>query len=416
MSLSRRLFIKSAGVAAASFGAAPSFLLRTAYAQNSAAAGSGKERPVLIAIFQRGAADGISMVVPYGDPNYVSVRPQIAIPSPKGGADTALDLDGFFGLHPSLGALKPIYDAGHLAMVHAVGSPDNSRSHFDAQDYMESGAPGNKSVADGWLNRYLQSDTRMKGTSPFRAIAMSSNMPRTLLGPAPALALTRIQDFDVRGASAKPRVAAPGDSDIYAAFESMWHNETFDAVKMLKDANPTRFQPENGAQYPNQAFGQSLLQIAQMIKANVGLEVAFADLSGWDTHANQGAVAGQLSQRLREFGDGLAALYRDLGDRMRNVVILTMTEFGRSIRQNGSGGTDHGHASALFVAGGPVKGGKVYGKWPGLAPGQLFEGRDLALTTDFRDVFAEILTKHLRAPDVTRVFPNYAAKQALGFL
>jgi len=411
MTLSRRFFLKSAGVAAASFGAAPSFLLRTAFAQNAGARG-GKDRPILIAIFQRGAADGISMVVPFGDPHYASLRPQIALPSPlRNGGETTLDLDGYFGLHPALGALKPIFDSGHLAMVQAVGSPDNSRSHFDAQDYMEAGAPGNKSVSDGWLNRYMQTDPRPKGTAPFRAIAMSSNMPRTLLGPAPALAMTKIQDFDVRGKGSRGESA-----DIYSAFESMWHNETFDAIKMLKEANPTRFQPENGAVYPNQPFSQSLMQIAQIIKADVGLEVAFADLSGWDTHANQGAVAGQLSNRLREFGDGIAALYRDLGDRMRNVVIVTMTEFGRSIKQNGSGGTDHGHASALFMAGGPVKGGKVYGKWPGLAPDKLFEGRDLALTTDFRDVFAEILMKHMGTADVSKVFPGYTPRQSLGLL
>jgi uncharacterized protein (DUF1501 family) len=224
--------------------------------------------------------------------------------------------------------------------------------------------------------------------------------------------MTKIQDFDVRGNTGR----GGANSDIYSAFESMWHNETFDAIKMLKDANPTRFQPENGAVYPNQPFSQSLMQIAQIIKADVGLEVAFADLSGWDTHANQGAAAGQLSNRLREFGDGIAALYRDLGDRMRNVVIVTMTEFGRAIKQNGSGGTDHGHASALFMAGGPVKGGKVYGKWPGLAPEKLFEGRDLALTTDFRDVFAEILAKHMRSTDVAKIFPGFTPHQSLGIL
>lgn len=409
MSQSRRFFLKSAGVAAASFGITPSFLLRTAYAQNETV--PGKDKPVLIAIFQRGAADGVSMVVPFGDPHYATVRPQIAIPAPQRGSTdtTAIDLDGFFGLNPAMGALKPIYDAGHLAMVQAVGSPDNTRSHFDAQDYMESGAPGNKGVSDGWLNRYMQADPRPKGTSPFRAIAMSSNMPRSLLGPAPALAMTKIQDFDVRG-------TGKSGGDIYSAFESMWHNDTFDAVKMLKNANPSRFQPENGAVYPNQPFSQSLLQIAQIIKADVGLEVAFADLSGWDTHANQGGVGGQLSNRLREFGDGLAALYRDLGDRMRNVVIVTMTEFGRAIKQNGSGGTDHGHASSLFIAGGPIKGGKVYGDWPGLAPNKLFEGRDLALTTDFRDVFSEVLTKHMHTPNVASVFPGYTPKQTLGIL
>jgi len=390
----------------ASFAAAPSFLVRAAMAQGTA---PSIDRPILIAIFQRGAADGISVVPPFGDRNYARARPQIAVQAPsREGAETAIDLDGFFGLHPSLSPLKSIYDEGHFAVVHAVGSPDNTRSHFDAQDYMEAGAPGNKSLADGWLNRYLQGTPKTDSTA-FRAIALDSKMPRTLMGSAPALALSKIQDFDVRGGN--PRQGA--SSDLYSAFEAMWRNSTFDAIKMLKSANPQRFQPENGARYPNGQFGQSLLQVSQLIKAEVGLEVGFLDIGGWDTHANQ---QGQLNQRLREYGEGLSAFYRDLGDRMRNVVVLTMTEFGRTIKQNGSGGTDHGHASALFVMGGPVKGGKVYGKWPGLAPEQLFEGRDLALTTDFRDVFSEVLKKHMRAADTARVFPGWQPGQTLGII
>jgi len=406
MSLSRRYFLKSSGLAMASFAAAPSFLVRAAMAQGTA---PSIDRPILIAIFQRGAADGISVVPPFGDRNYARARPQIAVQAPsREGAETAIDLDGFFGLHPSLSPLKSIYDEGHFAVVHAVGSPDNTRSHFDAQDYMEAGAPGNKSLADGWLNRYLQGTPKTDSTA-FRAIALDSKMPRTLMVSAPALALSKIQDFDVRGGN--PRQGA--SSDLYSAFEAMWRNSTFDAIKMLKSANPQRFQPENGARYPNGQFGQSLLQVSQLIKAEVGLEVGFLDIGGWDTHANQ---QGQLNQRLREYGEGLSAFYRDLGDRMRNVVVLTMTEFGRTIKQNGSGGTDHGHASALFVMGGPVKGGKVYGKWPGLAPEQLFEGRDLALTTDFRDVFSEVLKKHMRAADTARVFPGWQPGQTLGII
>ena len=407
MSQSRRYFLKSSGLAMASFAAAPSFLVRTALAQATGSA-SSTDRPILITIFQRGAADGISVVAPYGDRNYASARPQIAVPAPRNGAaEAAIDLDGFFGFHPSLSPLKSIYDEGHLAVVHAVGSPDNTRSHFDAQDYMEAGAPGNKGVADGWLNRYMQGSPK-KDANTFRAIALDAKMPRSLMGPAPALALARIQDFDVRGPN--PR---QGGGDLYSAFEAMWQNSTFDAVKLLKNANPQRFQPENGARYPGGQFGQGLLQMAQLIKADIGLEVGFLDIGGWDTHTNQ---AGQLNQRLREYGEGLAAFYRDLGDRMRNVVVLTMTEFGRSIKQNGSGGTDHGHASALFVMGGPVKGRKVYGKWPGLATDQLYEGRDLALTTDFRDVFTEILKQHMRAADTARVFPGWQPGQALGLL
>jgi uncharacterized protein (DUF1501 family) len=231
------------------------------------------------------------------------------------------------------------------------------------------------------------------------------------MGAAPALAMARIQDFDIRGGNRGG--GGGGAADLYAAFEAMWNNSTFDAVKLLKSANPQQFRPDNGATYPGGQFGQGLLQMAQIIKADIGLEVGFLDIGGWDTHANQ---PGQLNQRLREFGESLAAFYRDLGDRMRNVVVLTMTEFGRSIKQNGSGGTDHGHASALFVAGGPVKGGKVYGKWPGLATEHLHEGRDLALTTDFREVFAEILTKHMHASDTAKVFPGWRPTQQLGLL
>jgi uncharacterized protein (DUF1501 family) len=413
MSQSRRYFLKSSGLAMASFAAAPSFLVRSAMAQGTANA-AGKDRPILIAVFQRGAADGISMVAPFGDRNYAAVRPQIAVPAPRNGAaDAAIDLDGFFGFHPALNPLKSIYDEGHLAVVHAVGSPDHSRSHFDAQDYMEAGAPGNKSVPDGWLNRYLQGSPKPNGPNgnAFRAIALDAKMPRSLMGAAPALAMARIQDFDIRGGN---RGNGGGSAaDLYAAFEAMWHNSTFDAVKLLKSANPQQFRPENGAAYPAGQFGQGLLQMAQIIKADIGLEVGFLDIGGWDTHANQ---PGQLNQRLREFGDSLAAFYRDMGDKMRNIVLLTMTEFGRSIKQNGSGGTDHGHASALFVAGGPVKGGKVYGKWPGLAIEQLHQRRDLALTTDFRDVFAEILTKHMRASDTAKVFPGWRPTQQLGLL
>ncbi len=412
MAVNRRTFLKSSGLALASFAAVPTFLQRTAFADKLAA--TGKDRPIIIAIFQRGAADGVSMVVPFGDRAYNTARPQIAIPAPKSGnADSAIDLDGFFALHPALSPFKPIYDAGQLAIVHAVGSPDNTRSHFDAQDYMESATPGRKSTPDGWLNRYLQA-SKAAPASPFRSVAFSQNMPRTLMGEAPAIAMTNIADFGVRG---------QGNTQAAKSFEALYAQNTedaltgtgkeaFDAVKMLKQANPRQFQPANGANYPRSPFCQSLLQIAQLIKADIGLEVAFADVGGWDTHANQGTSRGQLANRLQDFSQAIAALYKDLGDRMRNVVILTMTEFGRTIRQNGSGGTDHGHASALFALGGNVKGGKVYGMWPGLATEQLYEGRDLALTTDFRNVFAEIVARHLRATNLNAIFPGFSPNPA----
>ena len=374
----------------------PSFLMRTALAQKNA--GPGKDRPIIIAIFQRGAADGISMVVPFGDKSYYQLRPQIAIPEPSRIVeDRAIDLDGFFGLHPALASLKPIYDESRLAIVHAVGSPDNTRSHFDAQDYMESGTPGNKGTTDGWLNRYLQGNPETEATS-FRAVAISANLPRSLVGAAPVAAIQRVANFGIRGGAATQEI-----EELFADT----YKETFDAVKMLRSATSQEYVAASGVQYPNSPFGQALQQIAQLVKSDVGMEVAFTDIGGWDTHANQGNARGQLANRLKDFGDGLAALYRDLGDRMHNVVILTMTEFGRAMRQNGSGGTDHGHASCLFMAGGGVKGGKVYGRWPGLAREQLYEGRDLALTTDFRNVFAEVLVEHMRAKDVAKVFPGY---------
>jgi uncharacterized protein (DUF1501 family) len=397
MFLTRRRFLKSSGLALTSYAAMPPFLLR---ALGQTRADDRADQPIIIAIFQRGAADGISMVVPFGDTHYYSARPQIGIPEPRrDNNDGTIDLDGFFGLHPGLGALKPIYNEKHLAIVHAVGSPSNTRSHFDAQDYMESGAPDNKSIGDGWLNRYLQRKPQ-SDPSPFRAVAVSRNVPRCLNGRAPVVAMDRIADFGLRG--------GPAAQEYEAVFAEMY-KATFDAVKLLKAANPERYSPDPGVQYPRSPFGQSLLQIAQLIKANIGLQIAFTDIGGWDTHANQGSARGQLALRLQDFGNGLAALYRDLGDRMQRVVIVTMTEFGRAIRQNGSGGTDHGHASCLFVAGGPVRGGKVYGRWPGLAPEQLFEGRDLAITTDFRDVLAAILQKHMHATDISPIFPRFKA-------
>jgi uncharacterized protein (DUF1501 family) len=405
MSQTRRYFLKSGGVALASFAAAPSFLIRTVMAQTNAEA--NRDQPIIVAIFQRGAADGLSMVVPFGDKYYHAARPQIGIPAPSNRtAESAIDLDGFYGLHPSLDSLKPLYDSGHLAIVHAVGSPDNTRSHFDAQDYMESGTPGNKSMPDGWLNRYLQSSP-VRNASPFRAVAIDSTMPRTLSGPAPGVAMERASEFGIRGG----RTSA----EIEEMFADLY-KETFDAVKLLRKVNPQQYAPASGVQYSNSAFGRALLQIAQLIKSGIGLQVAFAELGGWDTHANQGNARGQLANRLRDFGDGIGAFYRDLGDRMRNVIVVTMTEFGRAIRQNGSGGTDHGHAGCLFLAGGPVKGGKVYGTWPGLAPEQLHEGRDLALTTDFRDVLSEILRSHMAAKDVERIFPGFNPTQNYGLV
>ncbi|HEX3253303.1 MAG TPA: DUF1501 domain-containing protein [Pyrinomonadaceae bacterium] len=418
--MNRRFFLKSGSVALASVGmslSAPGFLERVVLGNPL----TGGKRKTLIAIFQRGAVDGLNMVVPFGESNYYSVRPGIGIPKPENGnAESAINLDGFFGLHPQLSAFKPLWDTNRLAIVHAAGSPDNTRSHFDAQDYMESATPGLKATKDGWLNRYLQFKDD-PNHSLFRAVAMTKTMPRVLQGPAPAVAMSSISEFAIRGGKSSAEIQG-GFEAIYASKvnDSLvdMGRETFEAVNFLKQANPGQYKPENGAQYPRNPFGNSLLQIAQLIKADVGLEVAFTDIGGWDTHVNQGDSRGQLANLLGQFSSAIAALYQDLGQRMDDVVILTMSEFGRTVRENGNRGTDHGHANAMFVLGNSVRGGKVYGKWPGLSEDKLYEGRDLALTTDFRDVFGEIASRHLGTKDTGAIFPGYPVKPSnfKGFL
>ena len=409
---SRRVFMKNGGLALLSLGFAPAFLTRTVEAAGAV------RRKVLITIFQRGAVDGLNMVVPFGEKEYYAARPSIAVPKPNA-ADGAVDLDGFFGLHPRLAPLKPLWDSRQLAIVHASGSPDGTRSHFDAQDYMESGTPGVKSTQDGWLNRYLHAREHADAT-PFRAVALAPQLPRTLQGVAPALAMSQIGQFGIRAGQATDMVQASFESEYAAAADKVLNRaggQAFDAVRMLKSADPSKYQPENGAEYPRSAYGEALRQIAQLVKADVGLEVAFAEAGGWDTHVNQGASVGQLAQRLADFGQGVAALARDLGDRMEDVVILTMSEFGRAVAENGNRGTDHGHGNAMFIVGGQnVRGGKVYGKWPGLAREQRYEGRDLAVTTDFRSVFNEVVRGHLGLADTRSIFPGFANAPTLGFI
>ncbi|PYR62406.1 MAG: hypothetical protein DMF91_06835 [Acidobacteria bacterium] len=402
--ISRRIFLRNGAFALVSVGFAPSFLARTAFAQ-----GRSARAKQLIAIFQRGASDGLNVVVPFGEAEYYKARPSIAIQQPGAAENAALDLNGFFGFNPRLQPLKPLWDRRDLAIVHACGSPDATRSHFDAQDYMESGTPGVKSTEDGWLNRYLQA-RRVEAATPFRAVALTSQLPRMLAGAAPALAVNQIGQFGIRAGQASDMVGASFEAEYAAAADRVLNGtgrEAFDAIKMLKVADPTKYQPENGADYPRSPFGQALRQIAQLTKANVGLEVAFADVGGWDTHVNQGAAQGQLAGRLDDFSRSIAALVADLGDRMADTVVLTMSEFGRAVNENGNRGTDHGHGNAMLVIGGGVRGGHVYGKWPGLAVEQRYDRRDLAVTTDFRDVFGEVVVRHLGVNDPKPIFPGY---------
>jgi len=409
---SRRLFLKNSALAMVGVGSTPQWLSRALYAADAPA----PRKKVLVAIFQRGAVDGLNVVVPHGEKRYYEMRPTIAIPRPNGTADAAIDLDGMFGLHPSLSALKPIFDAGHLAIVEAVGSPDPTRSHFDAQDYMESGTPGLKATGDGWLNRALPPETGK--ISPVRAISLGAALPRALRGHNDAVAINNLSEFQVKDAP-----SAMGFESMYGGSADKVLNgtgrETFEAVKLVQAIQKQTYTPANGAKYPNGRLGQSLMQIARLIKSNVGLEVAFTDVGGWDTHVNEvGAkpAQGQLANLLGNFGDSLAAFYQDLGDRMADVTAVTMSEFGRTAKENGNRGTDHGHANVMFAFGGGVKGGKVYGDWPGLEPEQLYENRDLNLTTDFRDVLGELVVKRLGNRTMANVFPGYETPKFRGIL
>jgi uncharacterized protein (DUF1501 family) len=400
----RRAFLKNGAMALVGTAAIPSFLTRAVMAHAAAASANRRK---LVVIFQRGAADGLNIVIPHAEPSYFQMRPTIAIPQKQ-----IIDLDGFFGLHPAMASLKPLWEQKHLAIVHAAGSPDPTRSHFDAQDYMESGTPGIKATEDGWLNRALRAeDERRRGQqTPFRAVALSAQVPRTLQGKVPSIALDNVRDFHIGGAAA---VATP----VNAAFESIYDQtvdtalrgagkETFEGMKMLKATDPDAYTPAPGAEYPKGSFGASMKQVAQLLKADLGVEAAFADIGGWDHHQNEGSVNGQLADRLQEFSQSLSAFWTDMGDQAEEVVVVTMSEFGRTARENGTRGTDHGHANVMFVLGGTVKGGRVYGRWPGLAAEQLNEDRDLTVTTDFRHVLAEAAWRQLGARDMNLTFPG----------
>jgi len=392
--------MKGGAMAVVGTAAIPPFLTRAAL--GAVQAGSSNKR--LVVIFQRGAADGLNIVVPHAERQYYAIRPSINIPRQQ-----VIDLNGFFGLHPSLAPFQPLWDQRHLAIVHAAGSPDSTRSHFDAQDYMESGTPGVKVTSDGWLNRTLQSEP--SADTPFRAVALGTSLPRILAGKAPAVAVSNVNGFGI--ANGNPAAAPLGNTfeAMYSqSVDSVLHStgsETFEAVKMLKSADPQRYTPAAGANYPRGRFGDALRQTAQLIKSNLGVQIAFTDIGGWDHHVNEGATEGQLANVLREFSQSIAAFWTDLGPLAEDTVVVTMSEFGRTARENGTRGTDHGHANVMFVLGGPVRGGHVYGRWPGLDPAQLNEGRDLALTTDFRRVLGEAVARHLGNNNLNSVFPGF---------
>ena len=411
--VSRREFLKLAGSLAVA-PALPSWMPRMAFAPQ------GVEPPgdILVVVFQRGGMDGLSAVIPHGDENYYQYRRALAIPEPQGGKDqTGIDLDGFFALHPALRPLKDVWDEKDLAIVHAVGSPDPTHSHFDAMDYMERGTPGEKSIPTGWIGRHLKTAT-WQNDSPFRAIGMGGVMQAALRGPVPVTTLQSIADFHLQGGTDQLDEIRARLASLYTLGSGLDNQaaETFDAVDILSKIDVANYTPAVNAAYPETEFGMAMMQVAQIAKAEIGLEVACVDIGGWDTHNQQGQLDGELPALLGELAAGLSSLYHDLGDRAKRVTVVTMSEFGRRVYENGSSGTDHGHGNCMFVLGGGVNGGKVYGEWPGLAQEQLYGPGDLNITSDYRDILGEVVEKRLKNPNVAEIFPNYTDWKDLGLV
>jgi len=427
--LTRRVFLRDSAIVMAGMGVAPGWLAR-------AAAAGTKKRKTLVAIFMRGAADGLNIVVPFGDKRYRELRPTLAIAPPAAQTNAnvntvlpngavavvngvnggAIDLDGTFALNGAMQPLQSLWDKKQLAIVVATGSPDSSRSHFDAQDSMECGTPG-KTTGDGWLNRALPAAG--DEASSMRAIALGNQVPHCLRGSNEVIAVGNLQQFNI------------GDQSAAAIMQSMYATtpdaslgrtgkDAFEAMKVIRSIQDTPqtapvIAPGTGVPLIAQAgeFGRNLQQLARLLKAEAGVEVVFADIVGWDHHGNENQ---QLPNLLRQLSAGIAAFCQEMGDRMEDIVLVTMSEFGRTVEENGNGGTDHGHGSFMMVIGGPVHGGKVYGKWPGLEKDQLFEGRDLAVTTDYREVLSELVRGHLGQQNLNAVFPGFQPGHPVGLL
>lgn len=396
---SRRSILKAGGAGIASLAFPfPSGFMRSAFAGED-------KKPTLVVIYLRGGMDALNVVIPYKDKRYYDLRPTLAIPQ-----DRVVPLDAKFGLHPALKALKPYFDKKQFAPIVSVGSPHPTRSHFDAQDFMEYAAPGLRTVRDGWLNRYLaqsagKSDSARNDT--LRALAMQGLLPRSLRGTYSVVAIPDrkvLQDKKVLDMFGE----LYGDEEDVGKRQGVLQTGRATAktlerfAKILAKAESRKTKP-----YPAGALGAKLKAIAQVIRSGEGLEVAALDINGWDTHANQGASDGSMPRLLSGLGDGLAAFMDDLGPFLESTVIVTMTEFGRTCKENGNFGTDHGHGGAMFVMGGGINGGKVHGKWAGIEERSMYQGRDLQVTTDFRGVFAEILKNHFRFKPPRGFFPNY---------
>jgi uncharacterized protein (DUF1501 family) len=417
--VSRRGFLKSGGLAlfgVGLMGGIPAFMAEAAASDKVGA--PYKRRRVLVCIFQRGAMDGLMAVTPFTDTYFQAARPSLSLSAAGNGKGVLVDLDGRWGMHPGLKAFEPLFRDGRLAIVHGIGSPNNTRSHFDAQDYMESGTPFSKGTSSGWLNRavgLLGHDA----LTPFTAVSLTSALPRSFYGDNPSLAIGNLQDFAIqlKGNPAAASMAARSFEDLYdqtsAGLLQQTGKESFEAIKLLQQADIRNYRPAGGAVYPGSPLGSSLRQIAQLIKMDVGLEVAFTESGGWDTHFNQGTDNGIFARNVADLSNSIAAFWRDLDVLQDDVTLMTMTEFGRTVHQNGTGGTDHGRASCNFILGNNVAGGKVYGDVKTLAVENLEDGRDLPVTTDFRGVFSAVADAHLKIANDRILFPDWNGKKEI---
>jgi uncharacterized protein (DUF1501 family) len=410
--ISRKAFLKAGGLTlfGIGIGGIPAFMTQAANLVQEPTL--FKRRKILVSIFQRGAMDGLMAVSPFNDQFLKAARPGLFMPATKSGnVPSLIDLDGRFGLHPAMQAFESVFREKRLAIVHGMGSPNNTRSHFDAQDYMESGTPFNKGTSSGWLNRAV--GLLGHEATPFQAVSLTSSMPRSLYGEMPALAISNLQDFSIQ-MRANPMNA----KNISKSFEELYDQtasgllkstgkDSFDAVKMLQKTDVRNYKPANDVVYPASPLGNSLKQIAQLIKMDVGLEVAFTESGGWDTHFNQGAGNGIFARNVTDLSQSIMAFWKDMEIYQDDLTVMTMTEFGRTVKQNGTGGTDHGRASCNFILGNDVNGGIVHGKVDTLAPENLEDGRDLAVTTDFRSIFSELAERHLQISNRKLLFPGF---------
>ncbi len=409
---SRRVFLKGSALAlfTAGVGGVPTFIAKAADSRKLWS--PYKRHKIMVCIFQRGAMDGLMAVTPFTDTYLQQARPTLFMSAAKSATQPLIDLDGRFGLHPSMSSFEPLFKSKQLAIVHGIGSPNTTRSHFDAQDYMESGTPFNKGTDSGWLNRAVGL-LGHEGATPFQAVSLTSSLPRSLYGDNAAIAISNLDDFSIqlRGNNMGALTAAKSFEELYdktsSSLLSKTGKESFEAMKILKSADTKNYKPSNGAVYPASPLGNSLKQIAQLVKMDVGMEIAFTECGGWDTHFNQGTENGTFARNVADLSSAITAFWTDLGQYQDDVEVMTMTEFGRTVHQNGSNGTDHGRGSCMFLLGNNVDGGKVHGKVPELSIENLEDRRDLPVTTDFRAVFDEVAISHLNIRDNGKLFPEW---------